>query len=206
MNKHEALDLSTLEAKQAWWHQLTPEWKKAFNEVLLQKGPVTDMPADEAGLDWVLECPNFRFAGPKAMHGNMSFELTDLSGLTHMYKAELISATAHQITDLSPITHLTGIKSLFLDNNNLSSLEGVEQLVHLESIFFSDNQIESLVPLANLANLKSVQCSLNKLSSFEGMNEVNTKHSELFVGLPNRVARKEIDRLENDLRVAVRKF
>lgn len=160
---------------------------------------------DEKGFGWILESPSFRFAGPKAFHPNMTFELTDLSGLSVMAQATVICVTNHQIADLQPIASLTGVTSLFLNDNALESLEGIEGMSDLKMLYVTGNKISSLKPLEYLTKLTSVQCGVNRLSSFEGLHEANTKFLENFVGLPNRVAQTEIDRLQNDLRVRVMK-
>lgn len=194
--------LKTLAERQSWWESLSEQWKKAFNEAILNKDPITDMP-DEEGLEWILESPNFRFAGPRAFHPNMSFPLTDLTGLEVMNQATLISVNFHEITSIQPITGLKNLTSLFLDNNKIQSIKGVENLKLLTTLVVSFNEIDSLLPVKDLIHLQSLQIADNKLSSFEGLHEGNTENMTQFIGLPNRVAQKEIDRLQNDLRVRV---
>ncbi|MEO1263196.1 MAG: hypothetical protein AAFZ15_30580 [Bacteroidota bacterium] len=195
----------TLAERQEWWNQLTDLWKKAFNETMLNKGPVTDMP-DEEGFTWILEAPNLRFAGPNAFYPNMTFELTDLTGLSVFHLTTLISVTNHQITDLEPIAHLTGLTSLFVNGNAIENLDPIKDLVEIKTLFLTDNKITSLKALEKMTKLFNVQCAHNKLESFEGIHAGNTKDLENFVGLPNRVTQIEIDRLQNDLRVRVIKM
>ena len=80
--------ITTAEEGKAWWAALEPQWKKAYNQAMLGKGPVDDTPSDKDILD-LFVCPNFRFAGPKAGRPNISFELTNLSGLANMHQAEM---------------------------------------------------------------------------------------------------------------------
>ena len=194
----------SLDEKKDWWNNLSDQWKKAFNEAMLNKGAVTDMP-DEKGFEWILESPNFRFAGPTAFHSNMTFELTDLTGLSVMQEASLVSVTFHKITSIQPIVHLTKLRSLFINDNEIESLDPVKDMKDLRDLYVNGNKIKSLLPLSSLKNLVELQVGLNKLSSFEGLTEDNTEHLERFVGLPNRIAQKEIDRIQDDLRLKVYK-
>lgn len=196
--------LKTLSERQSWWKSLSEQWKMAFNEATLNKGAITDMP-DEEGLEWILESPNFRFAGPRAFHPNMSFALTDLTGLKVMHQATMISATFHEITSIEPISDLKNLTALFLDNNQIKSINGVDNFELLTTLVVSFNDIDSLLPVKNLKHLETLQIADNKLSSFEGLHEANTEKMTQFIGLPNRVAQTEIDRLQNDLRLRVQK-
>ncbi len=194
--------IQTLSAQQDWWSNLEIQWKKAFNESFFQKAPIEDMP-DEKGFADLFSCPNFRFAGPKSFFPNLSFELSNLTGLEVMHQAELISVSFNQIADVGPLSQLVNLKSLFLNDNNLESLEGLEGLTKITTLYLSNNRIKSLKPLEKMDNLQVVQCSHNKLASFAGLHTGNTENLDHFIGLPNRVTQLEIDRLQNELRVRV---
>lgn len=194
--------LKSATARKQWWEGLSDQWKKAFNEAMLNKGPVTDMP-DNNGFNWIIDCPNYRFAGPKAPHPNMSFELTDLMGLEEMSQAEMISVTHHQVVSIRPISNLIGLTSLFLNDNQLHNLEGVEKMKLLKFLVVGSNEIKSLKPIGGLMNLETLQVDWNRLDSFEGLGKENGERMRLFVGLPNKIAKSEIDRIEEDLRIKV---
>ncbi|MEZ4934532.1 MAG: hypothetical protein R2788_20695 [Saprospiraceae bacterium] len=196
--------MKTLPERQSWWESLSEQWKMAFNEATLNKGAITDMP-DEEGFEWILESPNFRFAGPRAFHPNMSFALTDLTGLKSMHQATMISATFHEITSIQPISDLKNLTALFLDNNKMQNINGVENFELLTTLVVSFNEIDSLLPVKDLKHLETLQIADNKLRSFEGLHEGNTENLNQFIGLPNRVSQTEIDRLQNELRVRVLK-
>lgn len=190
--------------KEEWWQGLEPQWQKAFNQVMLQKGATTEMP-DEAGLAIIFEHKFLRFAGPGAPYPNMDFELTNLSGLAAFDEAEMVSVTFHNISDLNGITELGNIKSLFLNNNQITNIEGIQKLTNLAEIYIQDNQIESLIPIENLINLKALYCSNNSLTSFEGLTEDHSDNLRTFVCLPNDgVKQREIIRVENTLGIKCR--
>lgn len=183
----------------AWWQSLEDQWKMAFNETILQKGPVASTP-DDNELASLFNYKYLRFAGPRAPFPNMSFELTNLSGLAAFKEAELISVNFHLISNLDEISHLTRLKNLFLDNNQLANINGVKNMLTLEELFINDNQITSLKPIVKLTNLKSLYCASNTLNSFEGLTEKHSDKLVFFICLPNQgVPQKEVIRVENTL-------
>jgi hypothetical protein len=196
--------MTNIQEKINWWQGLEPQWQKAINQVMLQKGEITDTP-DEAGFDAIFEHKYLRFAGPKAPYPNLSFELTNLSGLAAFDEAEMISVTYHQIASVKEIIHLEHLKSIFLDNNCLTSLEGVESLPGLEELYVHGNQVESIKPIEGLTNLKVFYCGSNKLTSLDGLTEEHGDTLRFFVCLPNEgIKQKEIIRVENTLGIKCR--
>jgi hypothetical protein len=191
--------MTTIQDKISWWQGLEPQWQKAINQVMLQKGEITDTP-DEAGFDAIFEHKFLRFAGPKAPYPNLSFELTNLSGLAAFAEAEMISVTYHQIETIKDISQLQQLKSIFLDNNCLTSMEGVEGLTALEELYLNSNQIESIKPIEALPQIKVFYCANNKLTSLDGLTEEHGDHLRFFVCLPNEgIKQREIIRVENTL-------
>ncbi len=196
--------MTNVQDKINWWQGLEPQWQKAINQVILQKGVITDTP-NEAGFDTIFGHKYLRFAGPKAPYPNMGFELTNLSGLAAFDEAEMISVTYHQIASIKEITHLKHLKNVFFDNNCLTSLEGVESLPGLEELYVHSNQIESIKPIEGLTKLKTFYCSSNKLTSFDGLTEDHSENLRFFVCLPNEgIKQKEIIRVENTLGIKCR--
>jgi len=195
----------TAATRATWWAGLEAQWKVAYNEAFFQKEPTEATPTGEE-LEELFTCVNFRFAGPRAFHANMSIELTNLSGLSALRQARILIVTNHQVAELTPLAELTGLTALFLNDNAIERLTGMENLVALTSLQLAGNQIRSLEPLEKLARLETLNCGSNKLASFAGLHTGNTEHLDHFVGLPNRVAQTEIDRLQNDLRVKVHGF
>lgn len=190
--------MNTSEYEQ-WWESLETQWQKALNEALLNKGPITDMP-DEEGFATLFAHKYLRFAGPTATYPNLSFELTNLSGLARFHEAEMISVTYHQIASLKEIAHLKGLKNIFLDNNRITSIEGIEDMMDLEDLNLQNNQIVSIKPIEKLLKLKTFYCSGNNLTSFDGLTEDHSDQLRFFVCLPNDgIKQREIIRVENTL-------
>ena len=192
--------------RQHWWLALEPQWKKAFNETILRKGPIEDLPSD-SDLIQLFSHKFLRFAGPQAPFPNMSFELTNLSGLTAFTDAELISVTYHLLTSLGEIAHLTKLKNLFADNNRLAEIDGVKNMLALEELFINNNRITTLKPVAKLTNLKSLYCAANALTSFDGLTEKHSDKLLHFICLPNEgVHQKELIRVEHTLGIRCKGF
>lgn len=178
---------------------MEPQWQKAINQVMLQKGETTDTP-DEDGFNRIFEHKFLRFAGPSAPYPNLSFQLTNLSGLAAFEEAELISVTYHQIASIKEIAHLKNLKNLFLDNNCLTSLDGIESLKTLEELYVHGNQIETIKPIENLTQIKVFYCANNKLTALDGLTEEHGDNLRFFVCLPNEgIKQREIIRVENTL-------
>lgn len=195
--------MNTTQAE-AWWQSLEPQWQKAFNRVMLQKGATTEMP-NEAGFATIFDHKFLRFAGPKAPYPNMDFELSNLSGLAVFKDAEMVSVTYHNISDLNGIKGLNKLKSLFLDNNQITNMDGIENLTELSEIYIQSNLIESLLPIQKLTDLKALYCNDNRLTSLEGLTEDHSDNLRTFICLPNDgVKQREIIRVENTLGIKCR--
>jgi hypothetical protein len=199
-----APDRSSIDSS-TWWSGLEPQWKKAFNEASFEKGPVEDLPSRE-DLDWLLTTSVLRLAGPKAAYPNLSFELTNLSGVTQMKALETLSITDHAIQSLTPLSGILGIKSLFLNNNKIDSLDGIQQLEALEMLYLQNNNITSISLLGTLYHLKEVYLSDNKLTSLAGLTEDHGSSLQNLFVLPNaNLPMKEVMRVENELGLRCRK-
>jgi len=158
-------------------------------------------PADTLELIWT--APALRFAGPSAPYPNMSFELSDISGLLGLKQLQIVVVIHQQLSDLSGIAVLKNLKSLFVLNNRISSLDDLESLVQLEELYCQNNFIRSLLPLHNLTKLRTLYCSDNQLTNLEGIGEQHAAALEKFICLPNKgIPHPDIVRFE--LSVGVR--
>lgn len=179
-----------------WWHNLSSEWQQAFAEVFFgHKAEPTDNE-----LVQLFACEVLRFAGPKAPYPNMSFELSNLSGLACLTNLQVLVATHHSLQTLAELAPLTNLKSLFLYNNQISSLKGIESLTSLEQLYVQFNNIESLEPLQNLTNVKELFVHDNRLHSLQGLTETHADQLERFYCKPNdQLKQKELLRIEHTL-------
>lgn len=203
MEEQNKINTASINQLHEWWKGLEPQWKKAFNEAMLGKGPIEDIPNGK-DLKELFECPNFRFAGPYASYPNLSFELTNLSGLNKMYQAEGIMITFHKIESIDPILNIRNLKSLYLNNNELVSLDGLEGFKDLHSLGVHNNKIVSIKPLEHLKNLVVLNINSNKLKTLEGLHKENTANLEQLFCLPNEhLADVELERLKTELSLKV---
>jgi Leucine-rich repeat (LRR) protein len=135
--------------RRRWWLELESQWKSAFQTTVFGHN---DTPNDE-DLERLCAINTIRMAGPTAPYSNMSFELTNLSGISDLTNLEILIVTHHHIQDLKVLTTLVKLSKLFVFNNQISSLEGIENLTLLDQFFGQCNQITNISALKNLINL-----------------------------------------------------
>ncbi len=150
------------EERKKWWEGLEDQWKKAFNEALFNRTDSTNMLSNEE-LDLLLTSPALRLVGPGGSYGNMSFKLTNLSGVQALKAVETMVLTDHELESVEELTSLTNIKALFLFNNKLKSLKGLENMEKLEQLYVNVNELEDLTPISKLESLKVLNCAQNNI-------------------------------------------
>jgi hypothetical protein len=184
---------------QDWWNGLTDTWKKAINQAGFQKGEITDaLSVDEIHSLW--HSAALRFAGPKAMFPNLTFEIGDLEGVKDLENLTTLVAINSGIKSLKPIANLTNLASLFVLENELKTLTGVEKMLNLKQFYFQNNEIISLEPLRKLTNLVDVFALNNKITSLKGLTEKHSRNLTNFRILPNAdLPQKEVIKTENRL-------
>ena len=190
---------SDAERYRHWWAALSADWKKAFNQCVFNKGESTDDPSDEE-LHALWHLPVVRFAGPRALYPNLSFELEDLSGLAELTRLKIVVVAHHRIRSVEPLAALHELESLFVFDNQLKSLVGLENLKNLKQLYFQSNQITSLEPLKGLSGLTEIYACRNKLTKLDGIGSKHANTLKLFRILPNdELPQKEIIRMENKI-------
>lgn len=155
--------MNTDEKKQ-WWDQLEDQWKKAYNEAFFNKGMVLVSPTTEE-LDLLLSSPALRIVGPTGSYSNLSFQLTNFSGVHRLDALETLVLTDHKVPGLEGLGHLPKLRGFFIFNNQLKSLEGLEVMTTLEELYVNANELEDLEPLAQLPALTELNCAYNKIRS-----------------------------------------
>lgn len=73
-----------IEQYKRWWASLSDPWKQAFNEIMLNRSSIDELPL--VTLHQVWNAPALRFAGPKAPYPNTSLELDNLDGVLALKK------------------------------------------------------------------------------------------------------------------------
>lgn len=182
-----------------WWDSLSDDWKKAFNEAVLNRAPVTDMPEPEQ-LQTILQLNVLRMAGPGALYPNMRTQLRDLSGLNQLKHLEILVVTHHQIRFVTELEHLERLKSLFIFDNQIESLDGIEKLSHLQELYCQNNYIPSLKPVSGLTELHTLYCATNQMESLEGVGQQHVSKLQKFYCLPNaKLKDTEVIRFEREV-------
>ena len=180
----------------AWWQQLEPQWQRAFQEVFFKH---SGEPSEEE-LEMLCSATVLRLAGATAPHTNMSFELTNLSGIVQLTNLEILIVTFQQLETVKEVENLPNLISLFVNNNVITSLEGIENLFKIEQVYCHVNKISSLKQVEKLDNLKELYVSGNELSSLEGLTEQHSDTLKMFICLPNdKLSQREIIRVEHQL-------
>lgn len=186
-----------------WWAQTEPQWKQAFAETIFRHS--NEPTPDELAL--VYNAPAIRFAGPNAFFPNMTFELTNLSGVLALANLETLVVINHKIESTKELITFTSLKNLFLLGNQIKSLEGIEDLTGLEMLYVQDNLIESIKPVEKLINLKELYVNGNRISSLEGLTEDHAEKLEKFFCKPNDLLKqKEMLRIERELGIKCREI
>lgn len=184
-----------------WWTNLELQWKNAFAATVFQ---TSSAPA-VADIEQLHAAAAIRFAGPRAPYPNMSFELTNLSGIAQLYNLEVLVITHHQIKNITGLQALKRLKGLFLFNNQIESLTGIEQLTHLEQLYVQFNQIRSMEPVKQLVHLKEVYIHNNAITTFDGLTEAHSDQLTHFFCRPNEgLKQRAVIDLENRLGIRCR--
>ena len=136
---------------------------------------------------------------------NLSFELTDLSGIRGLGNLEVLVVIFQQLVSIEEVQSLTKLKSLFLYNNRIQDLSGIEHLPALVQLYVQCNSIDSLRAVEKLTGLKELYVNDNQLSSLEGLTEEHAERLEMFFCKPNNLLKqKEILRVERELGIRCR--
>ncbi len=188
-------------AGKVWWSNLEPQWREAFSCTFFQRN--TPPSADE--LAQLQATPALRFAGPQAFYPNLSFELTNLSGIQGLLQLETLVVTNHQLQSLEELRTLTALRNLFVQGNKIRSLQGIENLTGLEMLYVQDNLIDSLAAITNLTNLKELYINNNQIASLDGLTEAHADKLENFFCKPNEfLKQKELLRVEREIGIRCR--
>ena len=184
-----------------WWQQLESQWKHAFAECFFRHNNEPAL----TELDQLCSGSAIRLAGPSAPYPNMSFELTNLSGLVGLDNLRIIVVTHQLVETIRELKALPQLTSLFLFNNKITSLEGIENLTQLSQLYVQSNKIVSILEIRNLVNLEELYVNDNLITSLEGLTEEHADKLEKFFCKPNdQLKSKELLRVERELGIRCR--
>jgi Leucine-rich repeat (LRR) protein len=180
---------------------LSQRWKNAFSETFFKH---TNEPTS-IELAQLFAAPALRFAGPRAPYPNISFTLTDLSGIAHLTNLEALEIIHHELEGIQEIQALTRLIALFLLDNRIRSLTGIEELKQLEQFYVQINQIESLRPVECLTNLKELFIHDNLLTSLDELTEKHDDKLQICICKPNKnLGQKELIGVKRELDICCR--
>lgn len=187
--------------RRKWWVELEPQWRAAFGFAFYGHA---NQPTDDE-LETLWQTSVLRFAGPKSAYPNLTFELTNCSGLSGMSNLTILVLINHRIESICEVAAMPDLKSLFVNNNAIRSLAGIEPLKKLTQLYAQANQLESLEPMRNLTNLREVYVSINALTSLDGLTRKHASSLKTFFCLPNEhLTDRETMRVERTLGIRCR--
>ena len=157
--------LSFGQTDREWWDNLSPAWKKIFQEQEL-KGKDID-PNDEQ-LERIIRVTHIDCSQNK--------DIKNLKPLSRLILLEEIRCDNTNIESLEGIEELSNLKRLDCsDNDNINSLAPLTSLSSLEDLDCSNTMIKNLAPLQALTNLKKLDvhfCTVNKLLQISKLTQL----------------------------------
>ena len=148
--------LSFSQTDREWWNNLSPAWKKVFQEQELKGKDIN--PNDEQ-LERIIRVTHIDCSQNK--------DIKNLKPLSRLSLLVEIRCDHTNIESLEGIEDLTNLKRLDCsDNDNISSLAPLIGLGSLEDLDCSNTMVKNLAPLQALTSLKKLDihfCTVNKI-------------------------------------------
>jgi Leucine-rich repeat (LRR) protein len=187
------VDISKEELENRWW-SLSDEWKKAFQHAFLRHGETIFLPT-EKDLRALFGTEKLEIVGNGILLfglEQLSFKLTDLSGLEHFTKLKELNLAGNNLKNLNGISHLKQLELLNLTANKITTLRGIRHLKHLKYLFLRDNNLKNLSEIQHLKKLLVFDCmNNNRLDSIGRLIETETLE-KLYIFDFKREIEKEI--------------
>lgn len=175
-------DISKEELENRWWN-LSDEWKKAFQHAFLRYGETVFLPT-EKDLRVLFSTEKLEIVGNGILLfglEQLSFKLTDLSGLKHFPQLKELNLAGNNLKNLNGISHLKQLELLNLTANKITTLRGIRHLKHLKYLFLRDNHLKNLSEIQHLKKLLVLDCmNNNRLDSIGKLIETETL-AELYI-------------------------
>ncbi len=189
---------------QAWWNDLTEEWKN----LLVSNAPEVELPPDKAGLHRVSYLRNIHMdsvaisdLGPLK---ELSFleELVikkslvaDLSPLTAILSLKKLVINQSPVRDLSPVVELQNLVHLDISNTGVSDIDVLEKMEQLKVLKLSGIQIRNLKPVEELSNIRQLDISNTRVRSLRPIEE--NYNLELLVCYNTRLNDRRVDNFKS---------
>ena len=184
-----------VEALEAWWQSLNPQWKELFRrQFSLSENPSTEQLHNltaKSQLEFervsvedlipltafvnlrklsIFDAPIFNIGAVSELKLLTDLKLSqapivEFLAISTLYKLERLDISNTGIEDLTYLSNLTELRYLNISGTNLRVLKGLETLTHLEELDVASTNLRSLRPIEGLTNLQKLSCFNTRLSS-----------------------------------------
>ncbi len=192
--------LNKADLESQWW-ELSDDWKRAFQHAFLRKGENVFLPS-ENDLRALFSTEKLEVVGNGILLfglEQLSFKLTDLSGLQHFAALKELNIAGNAFKNLKGIEHLKQLELLNLTANKLTTLRGIRHLKKLKNLFIRDNKITMLSEIQHLTNLVILDCLNNKKLKSIGRLSNSEVLQELYIQDYKAIIQEEIELLQQKL-------
>lgn len=158
-----------------WWHNLSEDWQKAFNQAVLSRGEILQMPTEEQ-LRSIFERKKIDIVGSGILlYGlnQLSFKLKDISGLKDLKQITELNLSGHDFKDLEGIEEFEALETLNCTSNRITTLDYIKQLENLKNLIIRDNNLSTLDGIDELEEIEYLNALYNqKLRSIAGVEDL----------------------------------
>ena len=158
-----------------WWYNLNDDWQKAFNQGVLSRGEILQIPSEEQ-MRSIFEKQKIDIVGSGILlYGlnQLSFKLKDFSGLKDLKQITELNLSGHEFTDLEGVQELQKLELLNCTSNRIASLTYIKKLENLKTLIIRDNDLVNLDGIDELEELEYLNALYNqKLRTIGGVEDL----------------------------------
>lgn len=187
----------------AWWLALSPDWQRAFNQAVLGRGETVSLP-DVGQLRLLHETEELEIVGNGILLFGMrqlSFQLTDLSGLTGLRQLRRLNVSGHALAHLRELADFPALEYLNATANRITTLRGINRLPRLHTLVLRDNRLRTLSGVQHLKSLRHLDVLYNNGLQQIGGVEALPLLEELVVPGHKNAVRATLAALPDSVRV-----
>ena len=96
-------------------------------------------------------------------------QITDLTGLEHALRINILDLSRNQISDITPITKMTDLIHLRIDNNSINDITPLTGLTNLTYLVLGNNDISDITPLTGMTKLVQLSLGFNQISDIRSL-------------------------------------
>lgn len=158
-----------------WWNGLEEQWKFAFNQTVLTRGEVLTTP-EEDQLRSLFKRKKIDIVGSGILFfglNQLSFKLTNLSGLKELSQVEELNISGHDLQSLEGIEHFENLDFLNCTSNQITTIEQIQDITTLKTLIIQDNNLLNLQGIEKMNQLEYFNCLYNgTLTSISRINHL----------------------------------